>query len=124
MSLAGIIQRSGTAVTIMRATRTQSAGGATNQGWAAVATKVAAFIDTPTAELAQRLYGQETRVEARIFVLPGVPLRPDDGIIVTAGARAGERYRVTGQSSLDFGAPGARSTHAEHPLVRTTETFA
>ncbi len=123
MSLAGIIQRSGSVVTIKRATRTQSAGGATNQSWATVATGVPVFIDTPTAEIAQRIFGAEVRAEARAFVLGAVDLQAEDGILVTAGAFSGARYRVTGKGVHNAGLPRTRNTHGEFALVSATEAF-
>lgn len=123
MSLAGIIQRNGSVVTVKRATESRSTGGATNKTWATVSTGVPVFIDSPTSEIAQRLFGAEVRVEARAFVLSGVDLHAEDGLIVTAGERSGVHYRVVGEASHSFGAPRTRSTHGEFALVATTETF-
>ena len=121
MSLLGVIQRSGTQVTIKRATKARSAGGATNQTWATVATAVPAFIDTPSADIAERLFGREVRTEARLFVLEAVDIKPDDGLLVTAGPRNGERYRVGPRAIMSDGR--ARSAHDELALVSTTEAF-
>jgi hypothetical protein len=116
MSLNARIQIHGSTVTVKRATKSQSAGGSTNQSWAAVSglSDVKMLLNTPTPEIAQRIFGQETRVEVMAFVPNTYDVQPGDGIIVTAGWKSGTRFAVQAAPEFD---QGRNHAHKELALV-------
>lgn len=123
MSLLGRIAIRGSTVTVKRATKSASAGGATNQSWAAVSglAGVKMLLDEPTTETVVRVFGQEAKCEVRAFCAMDFDVRKGDGIQVTAGAKAGLNFQVDAVRELD---QGAGSRHRELALISTPEAFA
>lgn len=121
MSLAGLIRRRGSRATVYRPTGGRNAdGSATVTAWAAVQTDLPVLLEGLTDELAQRLFGTREVIRDRGFVLGLPDLRPGDGLVVTAGRRVGQRFRVEEPLAYDA---GSRLAHLEVALVSTTETI-
>lgn len=105
MSVTGQIHVKGSTVTIRRAVSSRTLGGATNLAWADVATGVKMLLDVPDPRIVQRVFGQEKHVELMAFALPGQDVTEKDGIVVTAGWKAGERFHVDQVVPSDRGRP-------------------
>lgn len=105
MSVTGQIHVKGSTVTIRRAVSSRTLGGATNLAWADVATGVKMLFDVPDPRIVQRVFGQEKRVELMAFALPGQNVTEKDGIVVTAGWKAGEQFHVDKVVPADHGRP-------------------
>lgn len=122
MSLAGRIQIRGSTVTVKRATKTRSAGGASNLAWGAVngLTGVKFLLDVPDTQTIQRLFGQEAKCDVRAICSADFDVRANDGVLVTAGWKAGTNYQVHAVAQFD---QSQRARHHECALVSTSETF-
>lgn len=123
MSMLGRIAIKGSTVTVKRATKSRSAGGATNQTWSSVAglTGVKMLLDEPTTETVQRVFGQEAKCDVRAFCQFDYDVQKGDGVLVTAGFKSGLAFQVDAVREMDQG-PGSR--HREITLVSTPEGFA
>lgn len=122
MSLAGRIAIHGSTVTVKRATKTRTAGGASNLSWAAVAglTGVQLLLDVPDRAIVERLFGQESKLEVRAMCSADFDIREQDGVIVTAGWKSGTTFQV--ERVLEFD-QSAGSRHKELALVSTPESL-
>lgn len=120
MSLAAMVQRRGSTVTIKRAGKTRTPGGASNHTWADASVGVKMLLDVPDTEVAQRVFGQDVRCDLRAFVLKDVDVREKDGLAVTAGWRSGEYFEVA--KVMDFD-QGRNHAHFEVALVRRPGAF-
>lgn len=120
MSLAGFAARRGSTLTIRRATASERADGSTRNAWADVATLVPAPLEVIGTEVAQRLWGAETRARYRALLPIDCGAVIGDGIVVTAGAQAGRSFRLVESNPHPYGG----SPHIEAGLALTPEAFA
>lgn len=121
MSLAGLIQRHGSTVTVKRPVESETAGGGTDLTYQVVATGVRVLLDEPSAEVARRLFGEEVTIDARAMLPADADVRTDDGLEVTAGLFAGERFDVGPVTHVRTWR--ARSGHREAALRRRPEAY-
>ncbi len=121
MSIIGLITSRGSTVTIRRGTRTQQADGSFNASWSDTVTNGKALIESLSSDLAQKLWGQETKATRRAFVRIDTNVTPGDGLLVSVGAYSGERFRVIAVIPRHM---GAASRYLELALELTTEAFA
>ena len=120
MSLAGLIVRRGSIVTVYHALDTASADGGSVRTYPTNTPDVRMLLEDLSDELLRRVFGQETKATLRALITDrGVVLLKGDGLVVTAGPHVGERFVVERQLINDAGA----SPHRELALAATTETF-
>ncbi len=121
MSLAGRIAIRGSTVTIRRATSARAKDNSSKLTWGTVTAGVKAMFDEPTAEIRERIYGEESRAQLIAYFPLGTDIIEKDGVIVTAGWKSGETYQVEKRRELD---QNFRAKHLEVSLTSTPETFA
>lgn len=122
MSLKGVIRFRGRRCDVYRPTLVEGTGGLPTLTWPTepVVRDGRVFLDVISDELAQRLFGRETRIDIRGTVLPTTAAVKDDGVVVREGEYAGVRFRVTGIAPQTARVGAA---HLELALERTTEVF-
>jgi hypothetical protein len=120
MSLAGLIQAQGADVTVRRGTPTHGAGGATQRAWAEQIESTKLLITEITAERAQKMWGNETEATLVAWCDPSDDIIYHDGIIVTTGIYARQRFRVVADTKGSLG-PARRALGLV--LAKPTETF-
>ena len=81
-------------MTFYRPTRTPSTGGQTNVSWPAIFQSVRYELHALPAETLRLVFGIDSRVELVAFAAVNTDIRELDGIVVTAGAYTGSRFRV------------------------------
>ena len=119
MSLLSRARLRGTTVSIYRAPDALTGDGGRAAGtWALVAAEVPCLIERESDEWMQKRFGTPTIVKDRGFFPGGPDVRPGDGIVATAGRRAGDRWRVQGALALDA---RRRIQHVDVALEQTTE---
>lgn len=121
MSLRGRALCHGSRVTIARPVGDRvSDGSGQVASWTTVGVSVPVVIESLTDELVQKVYGANRTVRDRMLV-PDLTLtiRAGDGVIVTAGKRVGQVYRVEDARRNDQRANG----HTDAALESTDETI-
>jgi hypothetical protein len=118
MSLAGMIARRGSLVTVYHGVDLRSSDGGSTRTYPTNTPDTRMLLEDLSDELARRVFGAETKATVRALVTDAtVVLTKGDGIVVTDGAHAGETFRIAGQLPQSAGA----SRHREVALVATTE---
>jgi hypothetical protein len=85
----------GSTMTFYRPTQTPGTGGQTTISWVETLASVKLELHTLTDEVVRRVWGADTPVELVTFAGSNADIRPQDGVVVTAGTYSGTRYRVT-----------------------------
>lgn len=120
MSLQGMIQRRGSTVTIRRSSTSESSDGTFNKHWVDVTVGTKALIESLTSELSQRIWGQEITASHRAYMAQHADVKEGDAIIVTAGSKALQKFRIAEVLERDM---NAASRYLEIGLHSTTEAF-
>lgn len=121
MSIASLVQRKGSTVTLYAPTATTNPdGSAGKSAWAVLETDAKVVIQPITDELAQRVYGGKGVIRDRGFYTGVSALAPGHGLVVTAGHRTATRFRI--EEVLDYQS-STRNAHRELALVETTEVI-
>lgn len=121
MSLAGFLRHRGSRLTVRRSTQVKRPNGTYNSTWADIIVNCPGALKPVTPELAQKLWGQETKATYSCLVESRVPVAMRDGVIVTAKHYAGLHFRVAAVSPHLV---GSGSDHQALGLELTTEVFA
>jgi hypothetical protein len=120
MSLAGMIMRDGATVTVYHGLDTETADGGSARTYPTNTPDVGMLLEDLSDELLRRVFGPETKATLRAYVTDSsVVLNKGDGVTVTAGPHAGERFRIDRVLGPFRGA----SPHRQVGLAATTESF-
>lgn len=120
MSLDGRVRRHGSTATVYHAVDTIAADRSTTRTYPTYTPDVRILLEDLSDELVRRVFGAETKAALRGIVTDRtVVLNKDDGILVTAGLHAGERFTIAGRLLQQSGA----SPHREVALAETSEVF-
>lgn len=121
MSIAGVIQRRGERVTIYRGSDATLPDRSTVRVWLLVASAARVVLEDVGAEKIRTIFGADAQGSVQGWAMIATDLREDDGLEVTSGAHAGQRYLVRRRRAL----PGSRTAaHQELALEATSEDFA
>lgn len=120
MSLAGLIVRRGSVVTVYHGVDTRSTDASSARTYPTNTPGVRLLLEDLSDELLRRVFGAETKASLRALVTDrSVVLTKGDGVVVTAGPHVGERFTIEQRLINDAGA----SPHRELALAATTEDF-
>jgi len=99
-----LIRRKGSPVTVRRKAESRAAGdNSAVLSWSTVADDVKVFLQPASARLLQQAFGRELEAEFVGFAESTTPVQTGDGLIVTAGYRAGDRLTVVQMVDPDQG---------------------
>lgn len=124
MSINGIIGIRGCTVTVRRFTEgAQASDGSTSGSWGNASTGIKLLEEHKGAELAERVFGQETQADLFGRAERSSGILPKDILVITAAGNPavgaiGDRYRVIGW--VDHGLSG--SGHLELALAKAQST--
>ena len=120
MSLAGAVALRGSTATVHHGVDTRAVDGSSARTYPTTTAGVGVLLEDLSDELLRRVFGQETKATLRGIVTDAsAVLNEGDGVTITAGAHAGERFRIASKLLLLAGA----SPHRQLALAATTETF-
>lgn len=119
MNPTGLINRAGSTVTVRKPDRsTQNADQTVNTTWSDRATGIKVAIQPLGERLRVKLFGAEAEASFVGFAAAGAQIQEGDGLIVTAGYRAGDHFRV-----VDLSDPNQGPAHVQLALELTPESF-
>jgi hypothetical protein len=115
MSIAGRNHFRGSTVHVMRPFRAEGEGAQTAETWVAHRTNLRIELLAASDEVARRIFGEEADIQVAAIVPASTEIANNDGVIVTSGEYAGQRFRVVAARSL--------KRFIELGLQSTTETI-
>ena len=101
MSLAGRIRTKGSTVSIYMPGYVEASDKSRSLSWTLLTSNVSMLLDGVTGERAQTLFGEVQGIVA-VGIYQG-DIAEEYGVVVTAGHRAGDRYRVAQINDFDHG---------------------
>lgn len=100
MSVSGRNHFRGSTVHVMRPFKGEGEGGQSAIVWVAHRTNLKMELLAASDEIARRIFGEEADIQVAAVVPATTEIKNEDGIIVTEGEYAGQRFRVVGRRSL------------------------
>src|SRR4051812_43715535 len=114
MSLAGMIMRAGSVATIYHGLDTVAADKSSVRTYPTNTPAVGILVEDLSDELARRVFGAETKARCRGIVTDSTVVMNDgDGVTITSGPHAGDRFRIETKLLQQSGV----SPHRELALV-------
>ena len=123
MSLIGRAATRGSTLQVYRPTYGAAIGADGSRAvssWTLVAANVRGALDVLTAELAGKVFGEQSVARTRTLLPAKTEIEEGDGVVVSAGFGIGRKFRVTDAQRYDF---RARSAHVDVALETTTEAI-